>query len=254
MKLLDPRSFSGAHFNVRDVEKFKQGFALIKESLFDGGNTIFSADNMITWNRNLSFLRDDFFIDILKGDQSTPIEKSVVWRLYILLYFAQMASSIEGDYVELGCHTGHTAEHVLKKINLAALDKEYFLYDLFEWKDGDEHTRMPGHYNQRMYEDVKAKFRNHPYVKIIKGSVPESFAHGFPKKIAFAHIDMNHPVAEEGALKHVLPVLSKGGIVIFDDYGWWGYSAQKIALDPVIHSYSLQVLELPTGQALLMNR
>lgn len=50
----------------------------------------------------------------------------------------------------------------------------------------------------------------------------------------------------------VLPKLSPGGVVIFDDYGWWAYSAQKIALDPIIKRNNCDVLELPTGQALLM--
>ena len=44
---------------------------------------------------------------------------------------------------------------------------------------------------------------------------------------------MNHPAPESGALKAVLPKLVRGRVVIFDDYGWWGYSAQKIALDKV---------------------
>ena len=254
MKTIEPRSFSGAHFNVTDVEKFKQGLALIKESLFDQGDTLFAADNLITWNRNLSFLRDDFFLEILRSDESTVIEKSVIWRLYILLYFAEIASTTDGDFVEMGCHTGHTAAHLIKRIDLPALGKHYYLYDLFEWKEGDQHTRMPGHYNKKMYEDVKKKFRGMPYVSIIKGSVPDSLKQGFPDKIAFAHIDMNHPMAEAGALERVLPVLTKGGIVVFDDYGWWGYSAQKMALDPIIKKHGRNVLELPTGQAILINR
>jgi hypothetical protein len=123
---------------------------------------------------------------------------------------------------------------------------------LFEWNKGDEHTRMQGHNNETMYRDVKARFADYPYVKIIKGSVPQSFSEGFPEQIAFAHIDMNHPAAEAGALERVLPKLSSGGVIVFDDYGWWAYSAQKIALDPIAKSNGCKILELPTGQALLM--
>jgi O-methyltransferase len=103
-----------------------------------------------------------------------------------------------------------------------------------------------------MFEDVKERFSEFDFVKIIKGSVPESFSDGFPDKIAFAHIDMNHPDPEVGALKAILPKLSKGGAVILDDYGWWGYSPQKIALDPIIKENGLSVLELPTGQGLIL--
>ena len=125
------------------------------------------------------------------------------------------------------------------------------LYDLFEWKEGDGHTLLEGHKNPRMYEDVVERFSGFDFVNVIKGSVPESFSQAFPDSIAFCHIDINHPAPESGALKHVLPRLSRGG-VIFDDYGWWGYSAQKMELDPIASSFGLEILELPTGQGLLI--
>jgi hypothetical protein len=220
--------------------------------LFDKGATLFAADNLITWNRNLSFLRDEFFIEIVRSEKNTVVEKSIIWRTYILLFFAELAALAEGDFVELGCHTGYTASQVIKKLNFGEISKTYFLYDLFEWKEGDKHTRLAGHDNVRMFEDVKERFARFDFIKIIKGSVPDSFSDGFPEKIAFAHIDMNHPDPEVGALKAVLPKLSKGGAVILDDYGWWGYSAQKIALDPIIKENGLNILELPTGQGLIL--
>jgi predicted O-methyltransferase YrrM len=103
-----------------------------------------------------------------------------------------------------------------------------------------------------MHAKVVERFADRPFVKVIKGSVPESFTGGFPDRIAFAHIDMNHPAPEAGALSAVLPRLSKGGIVVFDDYGWWGYGDQKIALDPIAAAHGLKILELPTGQAILI--
>jgi hypothetical protein len=207
---------------------------------------------VITWNRNLSFLRDDFFVEMLKSDEFSSTEKSTVWRLYILLYFAETASSLDGDFMELGCYTGHTAEHVIKRLDFPAMGKAYYLYDLFEWQEGDGHTRLDAHDTGTMYDDVRARFAPYPFVKLIKGSVPESFAQGFPEKIAFAHIDMNHPAPESGALARVLPRLVPGGAIVFDDYGWWGYSAQKAALDPVAAEHGLKILELPTGQGLLI--
>jgi hypothetical protein len=243
---------TGVNFNVTDWDKFRQGVQLIRESLFDGGATMFCADNLITWNRNLSFLREQFYVDGLNSDQADAVEKSIVWRRYILLYFAGLASHVEGDFLELGCHTGFTAMELLRRIDLAALGKHYYLYDLFRWQDGDSHVRLKGHKNPNMYEDTVAQFAPWPNVHVIRGSVPESFAQGFPDKIAFAHIDMNNPAPEAGALHHVLPRLSSRGCIVFDDYGWWGYSRQKVALDPIIAAHGLGVVELPTGQALLI--
>ena len=252
MPLLQPIDFGGMQFNITDYEKYSRAIQLLKESLFDKGATLYASDNMITWNKNLSFLREDFYLDIIKDSKPTIIEKSTIWRTYILLYFAEIASKIDGDFVELGCHTGNSANNVIKKIDLKKLTKNYYLYDLFEWNEGDEHTKMEGHKNETMHQDVVNRFAEYPFIKVIKGSVPDSFSQGFPEKIAFAHIDMNHPTPEAGALERVLPRLSQGGIIIFDDYGWWGYSGQKIALDPIAKKHGLSILELPTGQALLI--
>ncbi len=242
----------GHNFNIADNDKFQLAIQLLKESLFDKGATIFCADNLITWNRNLSFLRESFFVEILNDKKTDAIDKSIIWRTYILLYFAELASHAKGDFLELGCHTGYSASEIVKKIEFQKLGKQYYLYDLFEWKEGDEHSLLTGHQNPRMHEDTVQRFIEYPFVHVIKGSVPESLAQNFPDKVAFAHIDMNHPAPEAGALEKVLPKLTNGGVIVFDDYGWWGYSAQKMALDPIAAKHNLKILELPTGQALLL--
>ena len=253
MERLEPLRLSGGSFNIIDQDKYQQALNLLRESVFDNGATMFAADNMITWNKNLSFLRDPFFMDQLTGDTDlTLIEKSTVWRRYLLLYFAELAAHAEGDFVELGCHTGLTASQVVQKVDFAELGKTYYLYDLFGWNPGDGHHKMQGHANTRMHEDVVARFAAWPCVRVIKGSVPESFDQGFPDSIAFAHIDMNNPVPEMAALEEVLPRLSRGGAVVFDDYGWWSYSAQKRSLDPIIARHNLKIVELPTAQGLLL--
>lgn len=250
---IEPLRMSGGSFNVINQDKYQQALNLLREAVFDQGATMFAADNLITWNRNLSFLREPFFLNQLTDDADLNlIEKSTVWRRYQLLYFAQFATRAEGDFLELGCYTGLTASQVAQRIDFAGLGKRYYLYDLFHWNPGDEHTRLEAHANDQMYEDVLRRFAGYPFVQVIKGSVPESFAQGFPETIAFAHIDMNHPVAEAGALSQVLPRLSRGGAIVFDDYGWWSYSAQKAALDPIVASHGLEILELPTGQGLLL--
>jgi O-methyltransferase len=249
---LKPVSALGGHFNVINLQKFEHALKLLKESLFDKGASLYSSDNLITWNRNLSFLRDERFVTVLEDPSVSETEKSIVWRTYILLYFAKISLNVEGDFVECGCHTGFTVHEVVKNLDLIKHQKKYWLYDLFEWNEGDEHSRLEGHQNPKMYEDVVTRFSKFPNIKIIKGSVPESFSDGFPDAISFCHIDMNHPAPEAGALKAIIPKLTKGGVIVFDDYGWWGYSAQKIALDPIADFFEQEILELPTGQAILI--
>ena len=251
---LQPISMSGVNFNFTDIKKFNAAVQLLRESVFDGGATMFCSDNIITWNRNLSFLREDRFQAKLNDAKRSSVEKSIIWRTYILLYFAKLALDLEGDFVECGVYKGTTALDVLEECDLKKHGKEYWLYDLFEWKEGDEHSPHLELKNPNLYENVMSRFSEYANVHIIKGRVPESFSDGFPDNIAFCHIDMNHPTPEAAALVKVLPKLTHGGFVILDDYGWWGYSAQKIALDKIAQSFGQEILELPTGQALLIKR
>jgi O-methyltransferase len=41
---------------------------------------------------------------------------------------------------------------------------------------------------------------------------------------------------------------------VFDDYGWTGYRDQKAAADAFMRANALAVLELPTGQGLVVKR
>ena len=235
---------------VPDTEKYRKGLELIKESIAPLG--IFASDNLITWNRNLSFLSEDFYIDFVNNKNINNHSKGIVWRLYILMYFAKMALNIEGDFMELGVLEGITVEQILKKLDFEKSRKNYYLYDLFDWKDDYEHDPIAQLKNKNLYTEVRNRFKKYDFVKIIKGKVPDSLINTIPDKIAFAQIDMNHPDPEEGALKMILPRLSNSGIIVFDDYGWWSYSAQKKVLDPIVSDYGLSILELPTGQGLLI--
>ena len=193
-------------YNIADAEKFKFAINLLQESLQKPAReTIFVGDNLVTWNRNLSFLRDSFYINLLEDESISTTEKSNIWRTYTLLYFAEKALNLEGDFLELGCYIGTTAEIVLKKCALNNYNKKYFLYDSFKWKEKDQNTKLPELENPNMYKEIKTRFSENHEVEIICGHVPDSFQKAFPEKIAFAHIDMNHPVAEAKALEKILP-------------------------------------------------
>ena len=110
---------------------------------------------------------------------------------------------------------------------------------------------MPAH-SAALFGEVQARFAECPCVKVIKGYVPQTFAEGLPDRIALAHIDLNQVPAEIAAPRIILPGIVPGGLLILDDFGWWGYRAQKVAEGPLRAEYRLQVLELPTSQRLVM--
>tara|TARA_R110000787_G_scaffold107589_9_gene215612 strand:+ start:212 stop:463 length:252 start_codon:yes stop_codon:yes gene_type:complete len=82
--------------------------------------------------------------------------------------------------------------------------------------------------------------------------VPDILEGNTPGRIAFLHIDMNNAVAEIAALEALFDRVSPGGSIVLDDYGWLDYIRQKQAHDAFFAARGYQVLELPTGQGLVI--
>lgn len=66
------------------------------------------------------------------------------------------------------------------------------------------------------------------------------------------HLDMNNANSEIGALEMLFERMVTGAILILDDYGWLDYRSQKLAEDSWFAKSGYRVLELPTGQGLLV--
>lgn len=240
----------GANFNITNPELFKHSVQGIRQSIATP-ESFYCSDNVIAWNRNLSFMSDASFMAAIKRNATSDVEMAIIWRTYILCYFAKLARRLPGDFVEVGAYMGNTANVIADKVDLASSDKQYYLYDAFEHTAGDLNHAMPEH-SPALYTKVKERFAAYPFVQVIKGHVPESFEQGFPEQIAFAHVDLNQAPAEVAALRRIIPGMVPGSILVLDDYGWWGYRAQKEAEDPLLAEYGLDVLELHTGQGIVI--
>ncbi|HCA60015.1 MAG TPA: methyltransferase, partial [Blastocatellia bacterium] len=66
------------------------------------------------------------------------------------------------------------------------------------------------------------------------------------------HIDMNHAAPEVAALRMLWPRMAKAGIVLLDDYAYFGYRPQKEAMDALGQELGFAVASLPTGQGLII--
>ncbi len=212
---------------------------------------IFTGDNFFTFGRNLSFLDDEKFMTAFSKHVETDAEKAIIWRSNILCWAARQSMRIAGDLVECGCYKGVSARIVCDYVELEKSDKHYYLYDLFEHSPEMNHHAMPEH-SANLYAQVKQRFADLEQVHVTQGSIPEVLHHIAPEKIALLHIDLNNAPAEIGALELLFDRVSTGGIIILDDYGWLAYRAQKEAEDPFFEERGYRVLELPTGQGLLI--
>jgi O-methyltransferase len=148
--------------------------------------------------------------------------------------------------VECSTHLGYTVSVLCDYLKLEGAGTEYWCYDLFESK-AYVRIDLAG---EEPIDFLCSRFSQQPYVRLVKGSVPDSFAYGAPHSVVFLHLDLNSATAESGALKYLLPRMSKGGMVILDDYGWSHYKHQKVVADEIFGAWRKPIVELPTGQGL----
>lgn len=236
-------------FGPADFDKFVEGMQLAIHQLPPNG--IFTGDNLFTFGRNLSFLDDAEFMAAFDKHAETDIEKAVIWRYHVLCWAARNGMRLEGDFVECACYKGTSARIVCDYLDFGNSGKQYYLYDLFEHDAGMDHHIMPEH-GADLFGRVKQRFADLPNVHVTQGSVPETLHQIAPEKIAFLHLDINSVAAEVGALEFLFDRIVPGGVIVLDDYGWLGYSAQKEAEDPFFAARGYRVLELPTGQGMVI--
>lgn len=99
---------------------------------------------------------------------------------------------------------------------------------------------------------VRSNYSQWPRVSFIQGTIPTVFSLLELERIAFVHIDLNCAAPEAAALEYCWPQLSKGGLVLLDDYAYSGCSQQGDMLDKMAHRLKAEILTLPTGQSLLL--
>jgi O-methyltransferase len=236
--------------------------------------SVFWGDRMVTLDKHAGFFDDPLFrnaYEEIKGahvyDQyTTPF--SIAWRLHTLVWAARQALALpDGDFVECGVFQGDMAHVVHSVTGMSGSGRRFFLFDSFEgfdptitseadYPDLHGYVEMANAYYRRpgLYDGVVARFAAHPEIVITKGFLPRALDGVAPAKIAFLHIDLNAATAEVGCLDTLFDRVVPGGLIVFDDYGWSAYRKQKEAEDAWMSHRGYSVLELPTGQGLVVKR
>ena len=236
------------------------GLEKVEQVYEQNGLTTFMHDNLVALMRNQSFSNDKAFVVALLGNADAEADASKIWRLHTCCWAARSALGVEGDFVECGTYKGFYASVMAQYLNFMALPRQFYLYDSFaglpeKWSTELERKQAnPGYQWDGVYQDVIDRFGPYPNVRVVKGIVPEVFDTVLPARIAFLHLDLNAGSAETAALDRLVPLLSDGAMVVLDDFGrqeqrdlclahieWWKCNGHA-------------VLELPTGQGLVVYR
>jgi hypothetical protein len=231
----------------------------------------YDADYLTTWHKTLDFLTDrEFLAAYHRGMDSghricrAPGSKAdihVEWRVHVILWAAWHASQLPGDFVECGVNTGMYSLALCEYVKLNRLEKSIYLFDTFSGIPREQITdremelgrlQENEQWYEECYETAKRNFAPFPRAILVRGRVPDSLATQTIARVCYLSIDMNIVEPEIAAIRFFWDKLSPGAPVVLDDYGWAGFAPQKEAMDAFAAEKGVKILNLPTGQGLLL--
>jgi O-methyltransferase len=236
---------------------------LLSQLGVNGQQGFFSADLMMLCGRNMGFLKDQDFMAAFYSSleryeikSRKPLLRSLIWRKHVLASFGKNCLKLDGDFVECGVEYGFSVDVVSQYVKFGNVAKTYWLFDTFSGVPDNQLDQgtapNPIEIDIDQFHAVTEKFAKFSNMRIIRGCLPDTFSLSIPDKIAFLHIDMNNSFAELATLASLVDKVVLGGHIILDDYGWTAFAKQHVCECEFFNLIGLNVVELPTGQGLVV--
>jgi len=242
----------------RYIKKSKGLMPLLNEPYdYDGLYSIHNHDFM---------LDKDFRTGYKRGVEASGSDYNWYWRVHMGLWGARSALRVEGDFIECGVNRGFLSSAIMKMLDWDTTGRTFYLLDTFQGidekylserekeagvMDRNREELKSGFYTTTL-ETVESNFSEWANKRLIVGSIPETLNEITSKKIAFLHVDLNCSPPEVAALEHLWERIEKGGIILLDDYAYYGYQPQKEGIDKWASARAIPVASLPTGQGLII--
>jgi predicted O-methyltransferase YrrM len=200
-------------------------------------------------NRVYRFNEDAEFQELLTRVTGISLVDPV--RLYVLY---QLAKQFELGYVaEVGVYTGGSALILLKGHNGNV--------DLFDTFEGMPPTDILIDYHKEgefkaSLQEVEAFLSDFHDFHIYPGLFPESTGQmsefDRTKLYSLVHVDVDIFQSAKDCLEYFYPRMVKGGVIVFDDYSFRSTPGVKVAIDEFLVDKPEKIIDINTGQGLLI--
>jgi O-methyltransferase len=197
--------------------------------------------------------KDKKFIEIFnKCKNYSMTSKERMYALYNAVKYI-IANNISGDFVECGVYKGGSTMLIAQTLlSLNVKNRKIYLYDTFEGmvepsdldfrvENENENTfkiwqgKQRKDHNKWCYaslSEVQTNMQstNYPIDNLIyvKGKVEDTIPENVPNKISLLRLDTDWYASTKHELLFLYPLLSKNGVLIIDDYGYWAGSKKAV--------------------------
>ncbi|HEY5627302.1 MAG TPA: TylF/MycF/NovP-related O-methyltransferase [Nitrospira sp.] len=176
-------------------------------------------------------------------------------------------AGIEGAIVECGVWRGGSMMAVARTLmNRGTTNRDLYLFDTFEGMsepgihdvattgetakellDCSSRTQEDMVWCYAPLEQVKQAMSLTEYpaarIQFVQGRVEDTLRKVFPDNIALLRLDTDWYESTRHELEQLFPRLSRGGVLILDDYGHW--QGARRAVDEYLHDHQIKMLLHP---------
>jgi hypothetical protein len=178
-------------------------------------------------------------------------------RRWMMSELIRLVENIPGHTVECGCFEG-AGSYIIAKFNSnnPSLKKDHYIFDSFQGLSNP--TSNDGNYWIKGDLSVsELTLKNNLIVfsenlKILKGWIPDRFDEVKFENFSFVHIDVDLEIPTIQCLEFFYPLVSEGGIILFDDYGFETCPGATKKIDYFFENKNEKVIRLPNGSGFII--
>jgi hypothetical protein len=200
------------------------------------------------------FLEDQDFLEYYRRCMDVDNWHSLD-RKYTLDQLLKLTQSVEGNAAECGAYKGFSAYLICKAFQDSG--RLVHLFDSFQGlsapgsRDGDYWTQGALSSPEETLRDCLVGFDNY---RVHRGWIPERFGGVIDERFSFVHVDVDLYQPTLDSLEFFYERMSRGGVVLMDDYGFSTCPGAKQAADEFFSDRPEPIVMLPTGQAFVVKQ
>lgn len=176
-------------------------------------------------------------------------------RKWMLRELVKLAKKVEGDTAECGTWRGGSSWILCRE--MAGNGRLHHAFDSFEGlpepgpRDGTHFKK--GDLSEGE-ESFRARLAEFSHLRVYKGWIPSRFQEVADRRFSLVHVDVDLYQPTKESIEFFFPRLVPGGVLLLDDYGFAICPGAREAADEYFRDKSESILEIPTGQGLVIKR
>lgn len=174
-------------------------------------------------------------------------------RCFILYQFVKHTIGMEGDIAEVGVYKGGTAKLIAKVA--AETTKTVHLFDTFcgmPLTDITKDLHKEGDFSDTSLDEVRTYLKDCNNVQFYPGLFSDTSDAVSDLQFCLVHIDVDIYKSVADCCEFFYPRMVKGGIMVFDDYGFLSCLGAKMAVDEFFANKPEYPCYLPMGESFVI--